>query len=86
MKIIAVIAIAFFQALTVQAELIDPVTIPGNNAGSCPSSEERENVHHKINEAVSGIIQSFVLECGEGKWDRVAYLNMSDPSQQCPSA
>ena len=25
------------------------------------------------------------LECGDGLWYRVAYLNMTDPSQQCPS-
>ena len=25
------------------------------------------------------------LHCGEGEWYRVAYLNMSDPSQHCPS-
>ena len=24
-------------------------------------------------------------ECGDGLWYRVAYLNMTDPSQQCPS-
>ena len=24
--------------------------------------------------------------CGPGEWDRVAYLNMRDPTQQCPSA
>ena len=26
------------------------------------------------------------LHCGPGEWRRVAYLNMSDPTQQCPSA
>ena len=26
------------------------------------------------------------LHCGPGVWKQVAYLNMSDPSQQCPSA
>ena len=26
-----------------------------------------------------------VSECGAGLWHRVAYLNMGDPSQQCPS-
>ena len=25
------------------------------------------------------------LYCGAGEWHRVAYLNMSDPSEQCPS-
>ena len=26
------------------------------------------------------------LHCGPGQWYRIAYLNMSDPTQQCPSA
>ena len=26
------------------------------------------------------------IYCGPGEWRRVAYLNMSDPTQQCPSA
>ncbi len=26
-----------------------------------------------------------LLHCGTGEWHRVAYLNMTDPSQQCPS-
>ncbi len=26
------------------------------------------------------------VHCGDGLWHRVAHLNMSDPSQQCPSA
>ena len=28
---------------------------------------------------------SLKINCGPGQWHRVAYLNMSDPSQQCPS-
>ena len=26
------------------------------------------------------------LHCGAGEWHHVAYLNMTDPSQQCPPA
>ena len=26
------------------------------------------------------------LYCGAGQWHRIAFLNMTDPSQQCPSA
>ena len=35
-----------------------------------------------------GLVQGNITvpECGAGLWHRVAYLNMSDPSQQCPSA
>ena len=37
---------------------------------------------------MSYIIQQMlqVPQCGDGLWYRVAHLNMSDPSQQCPSA
>ena len=30
--------------------------------------------------------QTIRLHCGDGVWYRIAHLNMSDPSQQCPSA
>ena len=29
---------------------------------------------------------SVQIHCGPGLWHRLVYLNMSDPSQQCPSA
>ena len=32
------------------------------------------------------IRSSSLPECGDGLWYRVAYLNMTDPSQQCPPA
>ena len=35
-----------------------------------------------------GVVDALVKreDCGDGLWVRVAHLNMSDPSQQCPSA
>ena len=42
-----------------------------------------------VTNTISNILQEFIVPhigCGEGEWHRVAYLNMSDPSQQCPSA
>ena len=35
--------------------------------------------------ALSLQAQAIRVHCGDGLWYRVAYLNMSDPSQQCPS-
>ena len=47
-------------------------------------------VDAKINDLTSLILQSTDMEpqsnCGPGLWYQVAHLNMSDPSQQCPSA
>ena len=60
---------------------LPPVIISGQNAGapSCPAAVDvKYNVHQ--------IMISFTLapQCGEGMWYRVAYLNMTDSSQQCP--
>ena len=47
-------------------------------------------VDTKINDLTSLIQQNTDMEpqsnCGTGLWYQVAHLNMSDPSQQCPSA
>ena len=49
-----------------------------NNGGAIPG-------YHDITLA-NGIIASVFCGCdGEGGWTRVAYLDMSDPSQQCPT-
>ena len=76
------------------------VTIPGSRGdGTCPSKEKRDNAIQNITASVQAILQdkystentadsnqSLSIYCGEGQWHQVAYLNMSDPSQQCPSA
>ena len=41
------------------------------------------NIRSRIN--TSSVAQQ-VINCGPGLWHRVAYLNMSNPLQQCPSA
>ena len=47
--------------------------------GTCPGEVDiLQQLKRNINELLSG--------CGEGLWHRVAYLNMTDPSQQCPPA
>ena len=47
--------------------------------------------HENITRSVNAILLSMQFRserspCGPGEWHRVAYLNMSDPTQQCPSA
>ena len=58
----------------------------------CLSTEQRVNTLKLIRDYVknilyeqrSKIIVTVVPECGDGFWHRIAYLNMTDPSQQCP--
>jgi dynein heavy chain len=55
--------------------------------GSCPSQERREDIFQHITASLQNILSDlFVENCGPGEWHQVASLNMSDPSQQCPSA
>ena len=68
--------------------MLNPVSISGT-VGTCPSQEIRDATLQNITVSVRAIIQenySRNSNCGDGLWYRVAYLNMSDPSQQCPSA
>lgn len=45
------------------------------------------NETQEIEEKLTNLLKISVLQpnCGAGLWNRVAFLNMSDPSQQCPS-
>ena len=60
-------------------------------SGTCYSEEEREMIIRNITAYVQSMILQnlplieFGLNCGPGRWYQVAHLNMSDPSQQCPS-
>ena len=72
---------------------VPPVVIPGAvgtaDLRACPMEEETKIVRDIIHNAVMDILQpppTFVVpNCGAGLWHQVAFLNMSDPTQQCPS-
>ena len=72
-----------------------PVILPGGCNDTCPSQEEKDAAQQNIRNVASSMISIYIheaigvptliSECGGDKlWYRVAYLNMSDPSQQCP--
>ena len=54
--------------------------------GCCHSSVQQSVISH-INSTISSLLTELktVPQCGDGLWYRVAYLNMSDSTQQCPS-
>ena len=74
-----------------------PFTYPGeilqDGSQTCPSKEQREMMKNEVDNATLSLLRESVIpflqgySCGGSTgWRRVAYLNMSDPSQQCPSA
>ena len=76
-----------------------PLTYPSqvlqvNDSQTCPSEEQVEILRNEVEsvtqdllrESVVPFLQGDTFSCGGSTgWRRVAYLNMSDPSQQCPS-
>ena len=73
-----------------QAATVSPVVIPTDENGVCPVQEKRDKAIQNITTDIMDIMRDMyaplVHNCGEGEWYRVACLNMSDPTQQCPSA
>ena len=74
-----------------------PLTYPGQvmqgvDNQTCPSEKQQEIARNKVKiatrrllrESVIPNLQEFICD-GSAGWMRVAFLNMSDPSQQCPS-
>ena len=73
--------------------------VQGDGSQTCPSEEQLEIARIEVKNATRRLLQESVVPllqanmtqlpsehpCGGSGWRRVAYLNMSDPSQQCPS-
>ena len=89
------IAVASFAVLAQPAvaqgdntTLTYPVQVlQGDGSQTCPSEAQRETVRNEIKNATRDLLQELPASfyCGGSGWRRVAYLNMSDSSQQCPS-
>ena len=77
-----------------------PLTYPGqvlqgDGSQTCPSEEEQEILRNQIDNATLSLLSETVVPllqanstehpCGGSSWRCVAYLNMSDSSQLCPS-
>ena len=68
--------------------------LQGDGSQTCPSEAQRGITRNEVKnatqrllrESVVPLLQTGQISCGGSTgWRRVVYLNMSDPSQQCPS-
>ena len=81
--------IAYFAPLAMLGSCLmqPPLQLPADSY-SCPSSVEGQNnalllqYLQNISTTIARLMK--VPQCGDGLWYRVAYLNMSDSTQQCP--
>ena len=77
-----------------QGQMADYVwTTQGSSKGQCPSMEERGRVKSEIIQTVTSAISTIVTQltnsttimtCGGPGWRRVAFINMTDTSYNCP--
>ena len=88
---VAVVVLA--QTTVLKGMTIDVEVIVGDkfehDGNVCPRMDIRANGIKKIRERAKALLNSemvIVENCGDGLWYRVANLNMTDPSEQCPSA
>ena len=61
-------------------------TIPVNENPSCPTQQQRENALRELRYVIVSNLNNVIRSCEGIDWTRVAYLNMSDPTQSCPPA
>ena len=71
--------------LTISSTL-NPRSISGH--GTCPTQEKRDAIITSIEISIEQNLLDLVRlnHCGSGLWYRIAHLDMSNSSQQCPSA
>ena len=83
--------LVFAREANITLPLIYPARVlQGDGSQTCPSEERREILRNEVKTATLSLLRESVVPllqpCGGSTgWRRVAYLNMSDPSQQCPS-
>ena len=59
--------------------------LPLDEQGQCPSLQERERMIAEISAEMREILSGAVSSCnGSPGWRRVGFVNMTDPSQDCP--
>ena len=72
---------------SLEQKYVPPAVIHGDGSSSCPSEQRRATSRQELKDS---IISTLGLQpphgCGTGEWIRIAYLNMKDPLQTCPSA
>ena len=79
------------KAMGTDRATFTPVMLQGESSSTCPSHETKQaalgDLQQDIRMSLEVISQAVATRdhCGSGQWHRVAYVNMTDPQQQCPS-
>lgn len=88
----------YFCQVHLLPSILNPV-VNNDTIGSCPSSQSEKNIKEaaRVREEIRLTLRDEVnpvltndygppCTCGEpGQWTKIAYINMSNPNEQCPS-
>ena len=64
---------------------IPSVSLTTRNNSSCPPDSHVDAIRSDISTKISGVLTK-KMACGTSGWRQVAFLNMTDPDQTCPTA
>ena len=86
-----IVVLQLVSAQRLNSFTLSPLVNPGPNACQSQSAAvdmARQNIDRSVREILSTIANPPASNpsCGDGSWTRVAYLNMTDPLQQCPAS
>ena len=86
--LLVVLQVVELPMTQVNGRLVVPLTsIPSEKTCSGKVRETLRNFKSNLNDILRELIDIYTVpDCGDGLWYRVAHLNMTDPSQQCPPA
>jgi len=79
---ILIIGTAADQAFGIQQ---DPIRFATSASSTCFSQETIDVLLRNVTLTIKKYYDTITRSCGGPGWTRVAYLNMSDPQQTCPS-
>ena len=72
------------NAVSGQAQMIDIKVLQGGDGGGCALKEERETALDEIHQTVKSLLENYTCN-GTPGWRRVAFINMTDTSYNCPT-
>ena len=90
MQIVRILVALSSHTSALQTHISLPIlAVEGNDNYVCPPREELQAVLDKLRNNISDKLESVTIPntspCGPGNWRLHFYLNMSEPSQSCPS-
>ncbi len=87
--LVKLILVVYGLSLSVDANQhwwkVNPVILSEKETSACSLQQKQglKTIEARVNASLSNVYQ--LSQCGDGPWYKVACLNMSDPTQSCPS-